>query len=163
MSSLETLIPQGYAYPSPNHRKFFAQLQPFAKTSPSLAKFLSAVEPLSLPALEELYTATFDLQASAPPYVGHYLYEVPEWRGLFLVELKNRMQKKGVDPGKELPDHLYWVLTYYARADREEQRVLWEEALRPALTKMAEALKETNNPFKHFIGFSLDFYSQKEA
>ncbi len=65
--------------------------------------------------LEEIYTATFDLQPLCPPYVGEYLFGGDQRRGMFLVRLKERYRACHLPLDGELADHLAILLRFLGR------------------------------------------------
>lgn len=103
-------------------------------------------------AMQELYTATFDLHPVCAPYLGHHLCGEDPRRGLFLLKLKEIYRTNGFDPGRELPDHLAEVLRFLAEAPKTEERsALVRDGLAPTLEKMAEAFAGKENPYGRLI------------
>ena len=97
---------------------------------------------------EEVFTATFDLQATCAPYVGVHLFGEGYKRRVFLVGLSSRYSSRGFSAGQELPDHITVVLRCLAgRADDEEARILVEDGLAPALAKMIGTFGDSGNPY----------------
>jgi nitrate reductase molybdenum cofactor assembly chaperone NarJ/NarW len=102
------------------------------------ASFLQGQEPARL---EELFTATFDLQPVCHPYVGYLLCGESQQRTLFLIRLQQLYQQHGFELGSELPDHLATLLRFVGTvADRDCCRELIRDGLLPALDKLAEGL-----------------------
>jgi len=139
-----------------------------ARGHPSAAEaigaFLTRIEAMAPGALEELYTATFDLGPTCPPYVGHHLFGDSFKRSAFLVELGSTLRAHGIDPGQEQPDHLALVLRLLDGLERAEDRDqalalardLRSECLEPALRKMLQALgPDTGNPYYKIIEAAL--------
>jgi len=106
---------------------------------------------------EELYTITFDLQVKCYPYAGYHLFGESYKRGAFMAELNSRYRAIGFDPGNELPDHLCVLLRFLSILDDEEEAwVLLDECLVPALERMQQAFKDSENPYGLVIrGLSL--------
>ena len=97
---------------------------------------------------EELFTATFDLQATCAPYVGVHLFGEGYKRRVFLVGLSSRYSSRGFSAGQELPDHITVLLRFLAGpADDGEARILVEDGLAPALAKMIESFGDSGNPY----------------
>ena len=71
-------------------------------------------------------------------------------RGLFLAELKGRMESSGIDPGCELPDHIS-VLLRYMQQNEQEQCAVIEDCMLPAVSRMADVLGSSENPYKHVL------------
>lgn len=92
--------------------------------------------------MEEAYAATFDLQPTCAPYVGHHLCGDGPRRGLFLARLAGVYREDGFEPpaGGELPDHLSVVLRYLSVVPGGEARdALLRDGLVPALDRMLDA------------------------
>ncbi|HVP67976.1 MAG TPA: nitrate reductase molybdenum cofactor assembly chaperone [Anaeromyxobacteraceae bacterium] len=105
--------------------------------------------------VEEAYSATFDLQPTCAPYVGHHLCGDSPRRGEFLVRLAGIYRDGGfVDPTgeNELPDHLSVVLRYLAATPTGEARdALLEDGLLPSLDKMLAALEDPTNAYRSVL------------
>ena len=108
-----------------------------------LARFRLFVEQTGLGALEELYTATFDLKPVCYPYIGFQLFGETYKRGEFLALLNARYRECGLVVQGELPDHLGQILRYLART-WDADLVL--EGVIPALERMIEQLED--NPYR---------------
>lgn len=97
---------------------------------------------------EEVFTATFDLQATCAPYVGFHLFGEGYKRRVFLAGLNGMYSSRGFSAGRELPDHITVVLRFLAGpAAGEEARILMEDGLAPALSKMIGTFGDTGNPY----------------
>lgn len=103
-----------------------------------MGEFRSFVEQTAPGRLQEVYTTTFDLDATHHPYVGYHLFGETYKRSAFLVGLKECYQAQGFSAeGAELPDHLTMMLGFLACCeDQEMAGELIEQALLPALEKM---------------------------
>ena len=76
-----------------------------------LDEFRAFAETKSVERLQEVYSVTFDLDASCHPYVGYYLFGETYKRSVFLLGLKERFKPHGFTaPENELPDPLGVVL-----------------------------------------------------
>ncbi len=114
----------------------------------SFAVFLKGEE---LSRLEELFTATFDLQPLCHPYVGYLLCGESQQRTLFLIRLQQLFREYGFAPGGELPDHLATLLRFIGTvADRECCQELIRDGLLPALEKLTEGL-EAEQPYAALV------------
>jgi len=112
------------------------------------AAFLDGQEPARL---EELFTATFDLQPVCHPYVGYLLCGESQQRTLFLIRLQQLYKQHGFETGSELPDHLATLLRFVGTlADRTCCQELIRDGLLPALEKLAEGLP-TEQPYAELI------------
>lgn len=108
-----------------------------AEAASLLRAFRAFVEQTPLPRLEEVYTATFDLDAACHPYVGYHLFGETYRRSVFLVELRERYRAIGYANGAELPDHVAVLLRFLALTEDEaEAEEIVREALLPALERM---------------------------
>jgi len=102
--------------------------------------------------LEELYTATFDLDPACVPYVGHQLLGESPVRGALLAELMGVYARAGWAPREELGDHVAEVLAFLAVGpDGAERDDLVRDGLLPALEKMLEALTDRENPYRGLL------------
>ena len=102
-----------------------------------LKQFAAFVERVPFNTLEEVYTATFDLNASRHLYIGYHLFGEAYKRSVFMLELKNRYRAHGFNEGLELTDHLAIMLRFMAGCP--EKSVVEEialEAVIPSLDPM---------------------------
>lgn len=127
-----------------------------------LHEFRRFVEQTPPARLEEIFAATFDLQAVCYPYVGYHLFGESYKRGQFMARLNEGYRQRGFSAGSELPDHVAIVLRFLAlgSVDRVPERsegddfaqALLSEGLIPALDKMALAFGEpAGNPYAAVI------------
>jgi nitrate reductase molybdenum cofactor assembly chaperone NarJ/NarW len=104
-----------------------------------LSDFRRFVEGTAPERLEELYTATFDLNPDSSPYIGYHLYGDGYPRSMFLLELQKKYRARGFEAGRELADHLCVMLRFLSDCDDPGERdELIAEALVPALHSMIE-------------------------
>lgn len=97
---------------------------------------------------EEIFTATFDLQAACAPYVGFHLFGEGYKRRVFLSGLNALYSSRGFSAGGELPDHIAVMLRFLADfPDDVQARVLVQDGLIPALAKMIGKFGEPGNPY----------------
>ena len=115
-----------------------------------LLDFQAAVAQKTQSQLQEVYTAAFDLRPDCTPNLGYHLFGDDARRGVFLAELKGRMEARGMALGVELPDHIAFILNYLDLAE-EERPAMIEDCLLPAVTRMIEVLKESGNPYEHAL------------
>lgn len=105
-----------------------------------LEEFAAFVERTPRNTLEEVFTATFDLNASRHPYVGYHMFGEAYKRSVLLLELKERFRAHGFDSGSELPDHIAVLLRFMALCPDEELITeLVREAILPTLEPMMVA------------------------
>jgi nitrate reductase molybdenum cofactor assembly chaperone NarJ/NarW len=147
--------------PVPGHRTGLRTGQAASSTASAvrsqaaalLDRFRLFVEGAQASRLEELYTATFDLQAVCSPYVGYHLFGESYKRGMFMARLKQGYREWGFSAGNELPDHVAAVLRFLALAtDGDFSQTLLGEGLIPALSKMDQAFGDpSDNPYAGVI------------
>ena len=118
--------------------------------SAQLLDFQKAIAPKSLGELQEIYTNAFDLRPDCTTNLGYHMFGDDARRGVFLAELKGRMEASGMDLGVELPDHLAFILHYLDLVE-EERPVILEDCLLPSVAKMVDVLKDSGNPYEHAL------------
>ncbi|MDP2662204.1 MAG: nitrate reductase molybdenum cofactor assembly chaperone [Dehalococcoidia bacterium] len=103
-----------------------------------LCEFQEFVEKTALGRLEEIYTGTFDLNATCHPYVGFHLFGESYKRSVFMLGLKERYRAQNFTiPGNDLPDHITIVLRFLATCeDAEMAQPLVQDALLPTVKRM---------------------------
>ena len=125
------------------------------------ADFLAVQQPARL---EELFTATFDLQPVCHPYVGYQLCGESQQRTFFLMRLQQLFRQHGFAGDGELPDHLATLLRFVGNvADRECGMEIIRDGLLPALAKMAEGLEGRSQPYGELIEAVQHFLSETVA
>jgi nitrate reductase delta subunit len=119
----------------------------------ALARFAAAAEAATPAALEELYTATFDLEPACAPYLGvHLLGDDDPRRGLLLARLAEVYAADGYAPREELADHVAEVLRFLSVARPGPARDdLVADGLLPALDRMREGLGASGNPYGELV------------
>lgn len=113
-----------------------------------LERFGNFMQNQSASRIEEIFTATFDLQPVCHPYVGYQLCGENQQRGMFLMQLNQLYRRHGFAPGCELPDHLSTLLQFIAsKAPADCSRELIEDGLLPALAKILQGLGDQPHPY----------------
>ena len=115
-----------------------------------LRDFQTAIVEKDLGQLQELYTNAFDLRPDCTPNLGYHLFGDDGRRGVFLAELKGRMEALGIPLGSELADHISLILRYLDVAEEERVPVV-EDCLIPAVSRMVEVLENSGNPYEHAL------------
>lgn len=133
------------AYPAPGPDPSAAALGRALRDAPdaargALVRFAAWVERTPAAAREEAYSASFDLDPEAPPYVGHQLCGESGSRGAFLARLAQVYQAYGFRSGAELPDHLTEVLRFLAEADGQERDELLRDGALVAVDAMLDQM-----------------------
>ncbi len=107
--------------------------------------FRSFEEDAPLGDVQELYTRTFDLDATYHPYVGHHLFGESYKRSAFMVGLKERYKAYDFVVEGELPDHLAVMLRYLSLCEDDEQVMeIVRDAMVPALERMVKKGAKAN-------------------
>ncbi len=107
--------------------------------------FRSFEEQASLGQVQELYTRTFDLDATYHPYVGHHLFGESYKRSAFMVGLKERYKAYDFVVEGELPDHLAVMLRYLSICeDNDQVSEIIRDAMMPALERMVKKGAKAN-------------------
>jgi nitrate reductase delta subunit len=117
-------------------RELVASIDP--ASVPLLDDFQTYLLPATTGSLQEMYTRTFDLEATWHPYVGYHLFGETYQRSVFLVALKEHYERFGFCEETELPDHLPVVLRFLSICDDQslaDEIVL--EGLLPMLVKIS--------------------------
>lgn len=117
-----------------------------------LRRFAAVARVRGAAALEEAYTAAFDLLPVASPYLGDQLFGAGAERAYLLAGLRELQRGAGVAPGVELPDHVAEVLRLAAAPIAEDVREdLVRDGLAPVLAKMRAALEAAQNPWADVV------------
>ncbi|GAB4239779.1 MAG: hypothetical protein Kow00109_14670 [Acidobacteriota bacterium] len=114
--------------------------------------FAAAISSLELEEVQQLYTATFDLNPSCPPFLGVYLFPQDlQRRTILMLRLHEKAQALGCAGAPEDADHLASVLELAGRLSSEDFAELAGCCLVPALEKMAQALASSGNPYRFLL------------
>ena len=108
-----------------------------AEAAALLGEFASFVERTPHDTVEEVFTATFDLDARCHPYIGYHLFGEDYRRSALLLELKDLFRQYDYDCGVELPDHVAVLLRFMSLcSDAELTAEIGREALVRTLDPM---------------------------
>jgi nitrate reductase delta subunit len=118
-----------------------------ADSEESLNRFCNQLRGKSLDDLEERYVRTFDINPECSLEVGWRLYGEEYTRGTFLAWMRRELRSHGIVESKELPDHLTHALRLVGRMDESTSREFTAEYLIPAMTKMTDGFKDSDNPY----------------
>jgi nitrate reductase delta subunit len=117
-----------------------------------LAGFVNFLDAHEAARVEEIFTATFDLQPACHPYVGYQLCGESQQRTMFLIKLQQLYKEYGFTAGTELPDHLSTMLRFIGTvADRNCRQELISDGLLPALEKLLQGLDQGENPYVELL------------
>jgi nitrate reductase delta subunit len=129
-------------YPRPEVARMARECQALvapesAEAAALLGEFAAWVERTPHNTLEEIFSATFDLNASCHPYVGYHMFGEAYKRSALMLELQDRFRAHDFDPGVELPDHIAVLLRFMSVCpDAELTTEIAREALVPTLEPM---------------------------
>ena len=130
----------GYPYPglATTARECSAAVaQESPEAAELLREFAAFVERTPYNVLEEIFTATFDLNASRHPYVGYHLFGEAYKRSVFMLELRDRYKQYDFNEGLEMPDHVAIMLRFMSRCpDYDTVAELCRDALLVTLEPM---------------------------
>jgi nitrate reductase delta subunit len=154
VTNLDALA-QLVAYPDEHTRDVArATLQALDVSAPgaatSMCDFLDATAELTLPELQEHYTAAFDFDPACVLDVGWHLFGESPDRGAFLAALRGDLRDAGIAESPELPDHLTHVLALISRHDPGRAESL-AALVMPALTGIEQALTARRSPYAHVL------------
>jgi len=119
-----------------------------------LDQFLELLPADDLTTMQELYTRSFDVQATTTLDVGYVLFGDDYKRGVLLANLNSEYREAEIDTGTELADHIPNLLRLMAiLKDEEVLRDLAYAILAPALLEMIrefspERLEKRNKSYK---------------
>jgi nitrate reductase delta subunit len=116
-----------------------------------MGQFLAQTRDFSVEELQELYTATFDLDPKCALEVGWHLFGENYERGEFLVKMRGELRRLGIGESTELPDHITHALEAIGRMEPDEAGEFATACLFPALDKMYAGLQGRSNPFEHVL------------
>ncbi|MBP1685698.1 MAG: narX 2 [Deltaproteobacteria bacterium] len=118
----------------------------------SLDRFADFLKEHAATRIEEVYTATFDLQPVCYPYVGYQLCGESQQRGMFLIKLQQLYRQHDFAAGVELPDHLSTVLRFVGHvSDPICRQEIIQDALRPALDNILKDLDAEDQPYADLL------------
>jgi nitrate reductase delta subunit len=141
------------AYPDPAFMEALPELESTAAAvgdAPArerLSDFMSKLKTRSLLALQEHYTAAFDLNPSASLNLTYHLMGDREERGRALSQLIEVYRQAGLEPAvNDLPDFLPLLLEFLAAAPQAETPALVQRCL-SAVPAIAARLRESGSMY----------------
>ena len=148
MSRVLELFAELLEYPHPGlaktARECVAQVTPeSAEAAALIDDFASFVERTPHDTLEEVFTATFDLDARCHPYIGYHLFGEDYKRSALMLELKDLFRRYDFECGIELPDHVAVLLRFMSVCPDQE---LVTEIGREALVRTLEPMTVEAEP-----------------
>jgi nitrate reductase molybdenum cofactor assembly chaperone NarJ/NarW len=122
----------------------------YPESEEQMTQFLSFLENTPSGRLEEVYTATFDINPACHIFAGHILFGESFKRGAFMAGLAEEYEKRGFNTSKELSDHIPLLLKFLGTLDPNEAftKELISDCLIPAFQKMNGNFKDdSSNPY----------------
>ncbi len=116
-----------------------------------LIGFVNFLDAQQAARVEEIFTATFDLQPACHPYVGYQLCGESQQRTMFLIKLQQIYNQYGFATGSELPDHLSTMLRFIGTVADRDCRELISDGLLPALEKLLKGVDEGEHPYVELL------------
>ena len=113
----------------------------------TLRPLLDHVRDLSIEAIQELYTRTFDINPVCSLEVGWHIYGEDYARGSLLVKMRQMLREHNLPESRELPDHLTHVLALLGRLAGDEADELAGRYVLPSLAKMIDGMADKKNPY----------------
>ncbi len=136
--------------------KAVASTDPLAVAAPvaALLRFRAEIGHLGLARVEELYTASFDIDPGCALYAGHHLFGETARRSAFMARLADEYRAAGFSGTvSDLPDYLPTMLRFVDRPGAADgsRRTLLDEAIVPAARAIADALERRDDPYAHVM------------
>ena len=122
------------------------------EVAPQLQSFVDLLATSDQAQIEELFTATFDLQPVCHPYVGYQLCGENQKRSIFLMKMHQIYREHDFNPGIELPDHLGEMLRFIGTTgDQICRQELISDGLLPAVEKIIAGIDNDDHPYKGLL------------
>lgn len=131
------------------------------EASALLKDFQTAITEKDVGQLQEIYTNAFDLRPDCTPNLGYHMFGDDGRRGVFLAELKGRMEARGIPLGVELADHISLILRYLDAVE-EERAPIVEDCLLPSTSRMVEVLGSSGNPYQYALRALLNLLQRQQ-
>ncbi len=150
-----------FRYPTPERKRFIGEWRKIVELlvpemASKLEPFVEHIQDKTVPAQQEYFIATFDVQALCFLDIGYVLYGEDYNRGVFLVHMKQEQEKADNDCGHELPDHLPNILTLLPKLkDETLAEELVYSLMIPALEKMIQSFNSNDNVYKGMLALLL--------
>jgi nitrate reductase molybdenum cofactor assembly chaperone NarJ/NarW len=133
----------------------------YPDTAEHLRSFIRFLEEEQASRVEEVFTATFDLQPHCYPYVGYQLCGENQHRTMFLIKLREIYRQHDFVAGNELPDHLCEVLRFVGMvADQECYHEIVQDGLLPTLEKILKSIEADDHPYGNLLNALQSFLTE---
>ncbi|MGE5243596.1 MAG: nitrate reductase molybdenum cofactor assembly chaperone [Betaproteobacteria bacterium] len=116
----------------------------------ALGAFGLEVAPLSLRALQQAYVEAFDLDPASTLDIGWHLFGDGPDRGMFLLFVREALERAGVAETGELPDHLGHLLRLLGRESDADAADL-ARLIAPAVGRVRDGLVSRRSPYRHVL------------
>lgn len=160
---LNDKIADVFSYPGAEYKKtvaaFTQQLQSSSISSPDWDQFQAYIAQTDLNTIEELYTATFDMNPSSCLELGWHLYGEAYQRGEFMVHMRRELVSCSIPESVELPDHLNHVLKLLGNKVDDDTNEFVVEFIIPPIEKIYKSVKE-ENPFRSALDTLISILKQ---
>ncbi|MBK8255910.1 MAG: nitrate reductase molybdenum cofactor assembly chaperone [Polyangiaceae bacterium] len=146
-----------FDYPSDNLPSAVAECgRRLAHRLPEAAEHLACLEreakACDTRAMMEKYAAIFDFSPARTMDLGYQLFGETYKRGIFLVKMKEALEKYQIPAGNELPDHLPSVLRMLSVLKAEDEpRDLVEEVILPSVEKILRTFDGEGDVYRHAL------------
>lgn len=122
------------------------------RAAENLARLESETNACDTRAMMEKYAAIFDFSPARTLDLGYQLFGETYKRGIFLVKMKEAMEKYQIPLGNELPDHLPSVLRMLSVLKAEDEpRDLVEEVILPGVEKILRTFDGEGEAYRHAL------------
>ncbi len=121
--------------------------------SQPLSDFIDFVSETPIADLQEKFTQTFDMSPNTCLDLGWHLYGEAYERGAFMLKIRELLREQGIAESSELPDHLSHILAALDGLIEDDQQAFVHQYIQPALTKILDGFKDSNNPYQNVIQF----------
>ncbi len=101
--------------------------------------------------VEEVFSATFDVNSECALEIGWHLFGEEYARGMFLVRMREELRRYGLEESVELPDHITHVLAVIAAMPEDEAKRFVTACVLPAIKKMNATMEGKDSPYRHVI------------
>jgi len=157
------LFANALSYPDEDYQEkvtvCLQRLEEYPQAAESFRPFAEFVEAVEITRLEELFTATFDLNDKRPLEVGWHLYGEEYKRGQFLVKMRSLLREYEVEESTELPDHLSHCLQLLPGMEFADAEAFTQNYLLPALAQILEGF-DADNSYEQVIISLEEFLTQ---
>jgi len=128
--------------------------------SETLNTYLDFISETALSELQEKFTQTFDMSPATSLDLGWHLYGESYERGAFMLKIRELLRMQSIEESSELPDHLTHVLAAMDGLNHADCGDFVHQYIQPALIKIMDGFKDSNNPYQHAIQYMDDILKE---